>query len=96
MPLFGKGTLAAQTAAPLGIQFPASGHIAPEFERLANVLLGRGCGNPAFITYPLNEPSSCAQDAATNRKARAPGAGHAIHASLRVRPGSLLMPMAHP
>ena len=52
MPLFGKGTLAAQTAAPLGIQFPASGHIAPEFERLANVLLGRGCGNPALITYP--------------------------------------------
>ncbi len=29
------------------------GHIAAEFERLANVLLGRGCGNPALITYPL-------------------------------------------
>ena len=28
------------------------GHIAAEFERLANVLLGRGCGNPALITYP--------------------------------------------
>ena len=28
------------------------GHIAPEFGRLANVLLGRGCGNPALITYP--------------------------------------------
>ncbi len=27
------------------------GHIAAEFERLANVLLGRGCGNPALITY---------------------------------------------
>ena len=32
---------------------PASGHIAPEFGRPDNVLLGRGCGNPAFITYPL-------------------------------------------
>jgi hypothetical protein len=78
------------------VQTSRVGHIAAEFESLANVLVGRGCGNPAFITYPLNEPSSCAQDAATNRKARAPGAGHAIHASLRVRPGSLLMPMAHP
>ena len=29
------------------------GHIAAEFERLANVLLRRGCGNPALITYPL-------------------------------------------
>jgi hypothetical protein len=28
------------------------GHIAAEFERLANVLLRRGCGNPALITYP--------------------------------------------
>ena len=26
---------------------PQVGHIAAEFERLANVLLGRGCGNPA-------------------------------------------------
>jgi hypothetical protein len=59
MPLFGKGTLAAQTAAPLGIQFPASGHIAPEFERLANVLLGRGCGNPALITYPPCKDPRC-------------------------------------
>ena len=32
---------------------PQVGHIAAEFESLANVLLGRGCGNPAFITYPL-------------------------------------------
>jgi len=32
---------------------PQVGHIAAEFERLANVLLGRGCGNPALITYPL-------------------------------------------
>ena len=32
---------------------PRVGHIAAEFERLANVLLGRGCGNPALITYPL-------------------------------------------
>jgi hypothetical protein len=29
------------------------GHIAAEFERLANVLLRRGCGNPALMTYPL-------------------------------------------
>ncbi len=28
------------------------GHIAAEFERLANVLLGRSYGNPALITYP--------------------------------------------
>jgi hypothetical protein len=28
------------------------GHIAAEFERLANVLLGRSCENPALITYP--------------------------------------------
>ncbi len=28
------------------------GHIDAEFERLANVLLGRSCGNPALITYP--------------------------------------------
>jgi hypothetical protein len=31
------------------------GHIAAEFERLANVLLGRSCGNPALITYPRCE-----------------------------------------
>ena len=30
------------------------GLIAAEFVRLANVLLGRNCGNPALITYPLN------------------------------------------
>ena len=30
---------------------PRVGHIVPEFGRLANVLLGRGCGNPALITY---------------------------------------------
>ncbi len=34
----------------LEVGIPASGHIAAEFERLANVLLGRGCGNPALIT----------------------------------------------
>ena len=34
------------------------GHIAAEFERLANVLLSRGCGNPAFITYPHEEKST--------------------------------------
>jgi hypothetical protein len=28
------------------------GHIAPEFGRPDNVLLGRGCENPALITYP--------------------------------------------
>jgi hypothetical protein len=28
------------------------GHVAAEFERLANVLPRRGCGNPALITYP--------------------------------------------
>ena len=32
--------------------FSRVGHIAPEFGRLANVLLGRGCGNPALFTYP--------------------------------------------
>jgi uncharacterized SAM-dependent methyltransferase len=32
------------------------GHIDAEFERLANVLLGRGCGNPALITYPPLRP----------------------------------------
>jgi hypothetical protein len=34
------------------------GHIAAEFERLANVLLRRGCGNPALITYPRRRPRS--------------------------------------
>ncbi len=32
--------------------FARVGHIDAEFERLANVLLGRSCGNPALITYP--------------------------------------------
>ena len=36
------------------LKSPRVGHIAAEFERLANVLLGRGCGNPAFIPYPLD------------------------------------------
>ena len=42
---------------------PASrvGHIAAEFERLANVLLRRGCGNPASITYPQS-PSTLPTD----------------------------------
>ena len=34
------------------LKSPRVGHIAAEFERLANVLLRRGCGNPALITYP--------------------------------------------
>ena len=38
------------------------GHIAAEFERLANVLLGRGCGNPALITCPPGSPWTSAFD----------------------------------
>ena len=34
------------------LKSPRVGHIAAEFESLANVLLGRSCGNPALITYP--------------------------------------------
>jgi hypothetical protein len=44
------------------VQTSRVGHIAAEFERLANVLLSRGCGNPAFITYPHRElPDSCSR-----------------------------------
>jgi hypothetical protein len=41
------------------------GHIAAEFERLANVLLRRGCGNPALITYPPIPTTSTRAFAAT-------------------------------
>jgi hypothetical protein len=34
------------------------GLIAAEFVRLANVLLGRSCGNPALITYPPDKKRS--------------------------------------
>ena len=35
---------------------PRVGHIAAEFESLANVPLGRSYGNPALITYPSQRP----------------------------------------
>jgi hypothetical protein len=63
---FGFSSAGSNDVAAAGTESPAAvskeartarvGHIAAEFERLANVLLGRGCGNPALITYPPRGP----------------------------------------